>query len=35
LHAPVWWGGLLFLLGIFYCYRFSPSRERARNAGGA
>jgi hypothetical protein len=35
LHAPIWWGGLLFLLGVFYCYRFSPSRERVRNAGSA
>ncbi len=35
LHAPIWWGGLLFLLGIFYCYRFSPWRKRAGGAGGA
>lgn len=27
LHASIWWGGLLFLLGIFYCYHFFPSRE--------
>lgn len=32
LHANVWWGGLLFVLGVVYCLRFSPARERARNA---
>jgi len=30
-HANVWWGGLLLVLGLIYCFRFSPSRERARN----
>ena len=24
LHASIWWGGLLFVLGIFYCLRFAP-----------
>lgn len=24
LHAPVWWGGLLFLLGVFYSVHFRP-----------
>ena len=33
LHADVWWGGLLAILGAFYCVRFSPARERARMAG--
>lgn len=28
LHASVWWGGLLFLLGILYCLRFAPWREK-------
>jgi len=32
LHANVWWGGLLFILGIAYCIRFSPAKERARLA---
>jgi hypothetical protein len=32
LHANVWWGGLLLVLGVVYCLRFSPARERARNA---
>jgi hypothetical protein len=31
-HAPIWWGGLLAVLGAIYCYYFSPARERARNA---
>ncbi len=28
LHASIWWGGLLFVLGIFYCLRFAPGREK-------
>ena len=28
LHAPVWWGGLLALLGIFYLIKFRPGRAR-------
>jgi hypothetical protein len=31
LHAGVWWGGLLFLLGLIYCIRFSPSRRRGNS----
>jgi hypothetical protein len=27
LHAGVWWGGLLFALGVYYCYRFFPRGE--------
>jgi len=27
LHASVWWGALLFLLGILYCFRFAPGRQ--------
>jgi len=27
LHAPVWWGGLLFILGLTYCIKFSPARK--------
>lgn len=27
LHAPVWWGGLLFVLGLIYCLKFSPNRN--------
>lgn len=33
LHAPVWWGGLMLVLGIFYCAHFSPARERSRMGG--
>jgi hypothetical protein len=27
LHAPVWWGALMFLLGLFYSLRFRPGRN--------
>jgi hypothetical protein len=33
LHANVWWGAILFILGGFFSVRFSPARERARMAG--
>jgi hypothetical protein len=26
MHAPVWWGGLLVVLGGFYCLHFRPGR---------
>jgi len=26
LHAPVWWGGLLIVLGGVYCWMFRPGR---------
>lgn len=32
LHANIWWGGFLLILGIFYCLQFSPAKERKRNA---
>lgn len=25
-HAPVWWGALLFVAGLFYCVRFRPGK---------
>jgi hypothetical protein len=28
-HANVWWGALLFVLGAIYCLRFAPSRDGA------
>jgi hypothetical protein len=28
LHAPVWWGGLLIVLGAGYCGRFRPGRKK-------
>jgi hypothetical protein len=27
LHAPVWWGGLLTVLGAIYCAMFRPSKN--------
>ena len=26
LHAPIWWGALMLLLGLFYLLRFRPRR---------
>jgi hypothetical protein len=26
LHAPVWWGALLAILGVFYLVKFRPGR---------
>jgi len=28
LHAGVWWGGLLLLLGGFYVFHFSPKKQK-------
>jgi hypothetical protein len=25
-HAPVWWGGLMLIAGLFYSVRFRPNR---------
>jgi hypothetical protein len=30
LHASIWWGALLTLLGVFYCWHFAPSRTSSR-----
>lgn len=30
LHANVWWGGFLLVLGLVYALRFSPAQERKR-----
>ena len=27
LHANVWWGALLFIVGLIYCVRFAPKGE--------
>jgi hypothetical protein len=32
LHANIWWGAVLLILGLFFSLRFSPARERARMA---
>jgi len=29
LHAPVWWGILLIVLGVVYCGTFRPGRNKA------
>jgi hypothetical protein len=29
LHAPVWWGGIMFALGAFYCFHFRPGKSDA------
>jgi hypothetical protein len=33
LHANIWWGAVLLILGLFFSLRFSPARERARMVG--
>jgi hypothetical protein len=30
LHAAIWWGALLILLGSIYCYKFWPWRNNSR-----
>jgi hypothetical protein len=27
LHANVWWGAILLLIGLVYCVKFSPRRQ--------
>ncbi|MGA8763443.1 MAG: hypothetical protein WB562_11310 [Candidatus Sulfotelmatobacter sp.] len=27
LHASVWWGAILTVLGGFYCWHFTPSKQ--------
>lgn len=27
LHTPLWWGGILALLGVFYLVKFRPGRS--------
>jgi len=29
LHANVWWGALLAVIGAFYCIYFAPGKGRA------
>ena len=26
LHAPIWWGALMAVLGAFYCVHFRPGK---------
>ena len=28
LHTPIWWGGILGLIGLFYIIKFRPGRTR-------
>jgi len=28
LRPAIWWGGLLLVLGAFYCYHFAPGRSK-------
>jgi hypothetical protein len=28
LHAPIWWGALLLVIGAVYSIRFAPKRKR-------
>jgi hypothetical protein len=34
LHANIWWGGILFAIGVLYSYRFAP-RPSAATKGNA
>lgn len=27
LHTPIWWGGILLLLGVVYVVKFRPGRS--------
>ena len=27
LHANVWWGAILLLFGLIYCFQFAPGRQ--------
>lgn len=29
LHAPLWWGGFLLVIGLVYCVKFTP-RAKSR-----
>lgn len=35
LHAPVWWGAMLALLGLFYVVRFFPQSMKKTAASSA
>jgi len=28
LHADLWWGGILLILGLFYLFHFGPKGKR-------
>jgi hypothetical protein len=27
LHAPIWWGAIMLVLGLFYALRFRPGKQ--------
>jgi len=27
LHANIWWGGLMLIIGLVYCVKFVPGRK--------
>ncbi|HXM94168.1 MAG TPA: hypothetical protein VOA64_07940 [Candidatus Dormibacteraeota bacterium] len=27
-HASIWWGGFLLLVGTLHCFRFAPWKQR-------
>jgi len=29
LHANVWWGAILLVIGLVYCLQFAPGRKKA------
>jgi len=29
LHASVWWGALMTVIGAWYCYHFKPGQKKA------
>ena len=29
LHANVWWGAILLVVGVVYCLQFSPGRRKS------
>jgi hypothetical protein len=29
LRPAIWWGGMLLLLGLFYCHHFAPGKTRS------
>jgi len=28
LHTPIWWGGILLMLGLFYLVKFRPGKAK-------
>jgi hypothetical protein len=28
LHSDIWWGAMMTIIGVFYCYRFNPARKK-------